>query len=74
MVDAYVKKFTKSTFEENLKDIFPLLHKVNEEEMENRRDNQTNRVIEIMTAKVKKTGEKINTITFGAPSSDNYDY
>ena len=74
MIDAYVQKFTKSTFEENLKDIFPLLHKVNEEEMENRRDNQTNRVIEIMTAKVKKTGEKINTITFGAPSSDNYDY
>lgn len=74
MVDAYVQKFTKSTFEENLKDIFPLLHRVNEEEMENRRDNQTARVVEIMTAKVKKTGEKINTITFGAPSSSSYDY
>ena len=74
MVDAYVQKFTKSTFEENLKDIFPLLHKVNEEEMENRRDNQTARVLEILTAKVKKTGEKINTISFGAPSSSSYDY
>jgi len=44
MVDAYVKKFTKSTFEENLKEIFPLLHKVNEEEFTNRRDGQTDRV------------------------------
>ena len=74
MVDAYVKKFTKSTFEENLKDIFPLLHRVNEEEMENRRDNQTARVKEIMTAVVKKTGERMNKITFGAPSSSSYDY
>ena len=42
--------------------------------MENRRDNQTERVKEIMTAKVKKTGEKVNTITFGDPSSTSYDY
>lgn len=74
MVDAYVKKFTKSTFEENLKDIFPLLHKVNEEEFTNRRDGQTDRVKEIMTQTVKKTGERVNKISFGAPSSDNYDY
>jgi len=74
MVDAYVQKFTKSTFEENLKDIFPLLHKVNEEEFENRRDGQTARIKEIMTATVKKTGERINTITFGAPSNQSYDY
>ena len=58
----------------NLKDIFPLLHRVNEEEMENRRDNQTARVKEIMTAVVKKTGERMNKITFGAPSSSSYDY
>ena len=74
MVDAYVKKFTKSTFEENLKEIFPLLHKVNEEEFTNRRDGQTDRVKEIMTQTVKKTGERVNKISFGAPSSDNYDY
>jgi len=73
-VDNFVQKFTKTTFEESLRDIFPLLHKVNEEEMENRRDNQTARVLEILTAKVKKTGEKINTISFGAPSSSSYDY
>ena len=73
-VDNFVQKFTKTTFEESLRDIFPLLHKVNEEEMENRRDNQTERVIEIMTAKVKKTGEKVNTISFGDPSSTSYDY
>ena len=73
-VDKFVQKFTKTTFEESLRDIFPLLHKVNEEEMENRRDNQTERVIEIMTAKVKKTGEKVNTISFGDPSSASYDY
>ena len=74
MVDAYVKKFTKSTFEENLKDIFPLLHKVNEEEFENRRDGQTDRIKEIMTQTVKKTGERVNKISFGPPSSENYDY
>ena len=73
-IDKFVQKFTKTTFEESLRDIFPLLHKVNEEEFENRRDNQTERVIEIMTAKVKKTGEKINKVTFGPPSSENYDY
>ena len=73
-IEKFVQKFTKTTFEESLRDIFPLLHKVNEEEFENRRDNQTERVIEIMTAKVKKTGEKINKVTFGPPSSENYDY
>ena len=73
-VDTFVQKFTKSTFEESLRDIFPLLHKVNEEEMENRRDNQTARIKEIMTATVKKTGEKINTISFGDSSDSAYDY
>jgi len=73
-VDTFVQKFTKSTFEESLRDIFPLLHKVNEEEMENRRDNQTARIKEIMTATVKKTGEKINTISFGDSSDAAYDY
>ena len=75
-LDSYVQKFTKSSFEESLKDILPLVHRVNEDEDEitSRRDNQTERVKEIMTATVRKTGEKVNTITFGEPSNPEYDY
>ena len=75
-LDSYVQKFTKSSFEESLKDILPLVHRVNEDEDEitSRRDNQTERVKEIMTATVKKTGERVNTITFGEPSNPEYDY
>ena len=73
-LDSYVQKFTKTSFEESLKDILPLVHRVNEEEMTDRRDNQTARVKEIMTAIVKKTGERVNTITFGEPSNPSYDY
>ena len=72
-VDAFVQKFTKSTFEESLRDIFPLLHKVNEEELENRRTNQVDRVKEIISAREKKTDEIINKISFGGPR-DGYDY
>ena len=72
-VDTFVQKFTKSTFEESLRDIFPLLHKVNEEEMENRRLNQVDRVKEIISARDKKTDEIINVISFGGPR-DGYDY
>jgi len=63
-VNDYVAKFTKSTFEESLKDILPLVHRVNEEEMENNRANQVARVKEIITAVDKKTGEKKNKISF----------
>jgi len=73
-LDSYVQQFTKTSFEESLKDILPLVHRVNEEEMTDRRDNQTARVKEIMTATVKKTGERVNTITFGEPSNPSYDY
>ena len=73
-LDSYVQKFTKSSFEESLKDILPLVHRVNEEEMTDRRDNQTARVKEIMTQTVKKTGELVNKITFGEPSNPAYDY
>ena len=72
-VDTFVQKFTKSTFEESLRDIFPLLHKVNEEELQNRRLNQVDRVREIISARTKKTDEIINVISFGAPKGD-YDY
>ena len=65
-VNDYVSKFTKTTFEESLKDILPLVHRVNEEEMENNRANQVARVKEIITAVDKKTGEKKNKISFPA--------
>ena len=63
-VNDYVSKFTKSTFEESLKDIMPLVHRVNEEEMENNRANQIERVKEIIMGVDKKTGEKKNKISF----------
>ena len=72
-VNDYVAKFTKSTFEESLKDILPLVHRVNEEEMENNRANQIERVKEIILATDKKTGEKKNKISFPG-RSDGYDF
>ena len=63
-VNDYVTKFTKSTFEESLKDILPLVHRVNEEEMENNRANIVARVKDIITGVDKKTGEKKNKISF----------
>ena len=71
-VNDYVAKFTKSTFEESLKDILPLVHRVNEEEMENNRANIVARVKEIITATDKKTGEKKNRIYFPG-RTDGYD-
>jgi hypothetical protein len=53
----YVSKFTKSTFEESLKDILPLVHRVNEEESENNRAVQTQRVASIIESET-------NTISF----------
>ena len=72
-VNDYVAKFTKSTFEESLKDILPLVHRVNEEEMENNRANQVARVKEIILATDKKTGEKKNRIFFPG-RADGYDF
>lgn len=56
-VNDYVSKFTKSTFEESLKDILPLVHRVNEEESENNRAVQTQRVASIIESET-------NTISF----------
>jgi hypothetical protein len=64
VMNDYVSKFTKSTFEESLKDIIPLIHKVNEEENENNRVNSCKRVSDIIEATCKDTGEKRNRITF----------
>ena len=73
-LDSYVQQFTKTSFEESLKDILPLVHRVNEEEMTDRRDKQTARVREIISARDKKTGEIVNTISFGEPTNPSYDY
>lgn len=62
-VNDYVSKFTKTTFEESLKDILPLVHKVNEEEYENRRAGLADRVMKIITMKDKE-GNPVNKITF----------
>ncbi len=73
-INSYVQKFTKSSFEESLKDILPLVHRVNEEEMENNRANQIERVKEIILAKDKKTGEKKNKIYFPKDPNAEYNY
>lgn len=73
-IAEYVSKFTKSSFEESLKDILPLVHKVNEEEMENNRGDLVARVRDILTAVDKKTGEKKNKISFKAAAGDGYDF
>ena len=72
-VDNYVKKFTKTTFEESLRDVLPLIHRVNEEEMEDNRLNQIQSVMSIITSKDKKTGEKMNRIYFPA-RTDGFDF
>ena len=71
-VNKYVSKFTKTTFEESLRDVLPLIHRVNEEEMEDNRADQISRVKQIITAKNKKTGEKVNRIHF--PKDPNAEY
>ena len=68
----YVSKFTKSTFEESLKDILPLVHRVNEEEMENNRANLVSRVKDIIMSK-NKDGEMKNRIYFPV-RNDGYDF
>jgi len=72
-VNNYVKKFTKTTFEESLRDVLPLIHRVNEEEMEDNRLNQIQSVMSIITSKDKKTGEKMNRIYFPA-RTDGFDF
>jgi hypothetical protein len=72
-VDNYVKKFTKTTFEESLREVLPLIHRINEEEMEDNRMNQIQSVMSIITAKDKKTGEKMNRIYFPA-RTDGFDF
>lgn len=70
-INSYVSKFTKSTFEESLKDILPLIHKVNEEEYNSNRGNQIEKVMGIIMAKDAE-GNKVNTISF--PNRSSYDF
>lgn len=70
-INSYVSKFTKTTFEEALKDILPLVHKVNEEEYNSNREDQIQKIMGIITAKDGE-GNKINTISF--PNKGSYDF
>ena len=72
-VNNYVKKFTKTTFEESLRDVLPLIHRVHEEEMEDNRMNQIQNVMNIITAKDKE-GNKVNKIYFPKDSSSEFDF
>jgi len=68
VMNSYVNKFTKSTFEEALKDIIPLVHRVNEEEYEASRDTMVEKVMGIITAK-DESGNRVNDIKFSERKS-----
>jgi hypothetical protein len=62
-VNDYVRKFTKSTFEEKLTDILPLIHRANTKESEKQKINQVERVSDIIEA-CNEDGSLVNTISF----------
>ena len=62
-VNDYVQKFTKSTFEEKLTDILPLIHRANTTETEKQKTNQVERVKNIIEA-CNEDGSPVNTIMF----------
>ena len=68
-VNDYVKKFTKSTFEEKLTDILPLIHRVNTTETEKQKTNQVERVKNIIEA-CNEDGSPVNTIIFRGSNID----
>jgi hypothetical protein len=72
VINSYISKFTKSTFEESLKDILPLVHRVNEEEYRSNRDGQVQNIMQIISAK-DENGEKLNKISFSAGGSYDFD-
>jgi hypothetical protein len=72
IVNSYVSKFTKSTFEESLRDILPLVHRVNEEEFESNRANQIQNILQIITAK-SPDGQKQNVISFNKSAKYDFD-
>jgi hypothetical protein len=69
IVNDYVKKFTKSTFEEKLTDILPLIHRVNTTETEKQKTNQVERVKNIIEA-CNEDGSPVNTIIFRGSNID----
>lgn len=72
VINSYISKFTKSTFEESLKDILPLVHRVNEEEYRSNRDGQVQNIMQIISAK-DETGGKLNKISFRDGGSYDFD-
>ena len=65
----YVSKFTKSTFEESLKDILPLVHRANTVESKKQKVNQVDRVKNILQA-YNEDGSVVNNITFNPSTLD----
>ena len=69
VVNDYVQKFTKSSFEESLKDILPLIHRVNTTEAEKQKTNQVERVKNIIEA-TNEDGSPVNSIIFSDRNID----
>lgn len=68
-VNDYVKKFTKSSFEEKLTDILPLIHRANTIESKKQKVNQVDRVKNILQA-YNEDGSVVNNITFNPSTLD----
>ena len=68
-VNDYVKKFTKSSFEEKLTDILPLIHRANTVESKKQKVNQVDRVKNILQA-YNEDGSVVNNITFNPSTLD----
>ncbi|MDA8882953.1 hypothetical protein N9I00_00940 [bacterium] len=62
-MNDYISKFTKSTFEDKLIDILPLIHRANTTESENQKTNQLERVKNIIEA-CNEDGSPVNTISY----------
>ena len=68
-VNDYVQKFTKSSFEEKLTDILPLIHRANTVESKKQKVNQVDRVKNILQA-YNEDGSVVNNITFKPSTLD----
>lgn len=68
-VNDYVQKFTKSSFEEKLTDILPLIHRANTVESKKQKVNQVDRVKNILQA-YNEDGSVVNNITFNPSTLD----
>ncbi len=68
-VNDYVQKFTKSSFEEKLTDILPLIHRANTVESKKQKANQVDRVKNILQA-YNEDGSVVNNVTFHPSTLD----